>query len=194
MSKTGPRNKEKYEEVIGLRVNDGLFPQEISKISGVPYGTVTKWLHPYPLTKEDLANILAKSRERIPARQKISDQERKRRKIVNSAKWYESHKEDQFRFVKDRRKRMYAWLASIKLNKKCLLCEETHPACLEFHHRNPLEKDREIPIMVGRGVGKEKILQEISKCDLLCSNCHKKLHWNERHQGSRSLAEEAIVS
>jgi len=45
---------------------------------------------------------------------------------------------------------------------------------LEFHHRNPNEKDAEwkkIKLWPW-----EKIKIEIDKCDLLCSNCHKEVH------------------
>ena len=51
---------------------------------------------------------------------------------------------------------------------------------LEFHHINPKEKDTDVCKILGREWS-EKIEEEIGKCKLLCSNCHKEHHWNERH-------------
>jgi hypothetical protein len=59
---------------------------------------------------------------------------------------------------------------------KCVYCSESHPACLDFHHRNPNEKSF--------GMGKAHLCQrsldtvktEIAKCDIVCSNCHRKFH------------------
>ena len=66
-----------------------------------------------------------------------------------------------------------------KKELKCQQCEETHPACLVFHHRNPGEKKFSISQYVGKKTAKQ-IMNEISKCDILCSNCHKKLHYDLR--------------
>jgi len=29
----------------------------------------------------------------------------------------------------------------------------------------------------------EEIMRELQNCMVLCSNCHKKLHWEENHEG-----------
>lgn len=40
--------------------------------------------------------------------------------------------------------------------------------------------------MVHNGSSKEKILAEIGKCTVLCSNCHKKFHWDHpEHRSQR---------
>lgn len=68
------------------------------------------------------------------------------------------------------------WLKEYKTTLFCIQCGETHPACLEFHHRNPNEKKFEISECGGRS--KERVLLEIAKCNVLCANCHRKLHWD----------------
>jgi len=78
--------------------------------------------------------------------------------------------------TKNRRKSIRKFINSLKL--KCVRCPENHIACLDFHHLS--DKDINIADLVNSGASKEKILQEISKCVVLCSNCHRKLHYNER--------------
>lgn len=75
----------------------------------------------------------------------------------------------------DKRKKLFK---EYKKTLKCQRCGENHIACLDFHHKNPAEKDFQI------GVGYcsnsiKRIKEEIAKCDVLCANCHKKLHYNE---------------
>ena len=71
-------------------------------------------------------------------------------------------------------------LMNIKKTLSCT-CGENHPACLEFHHIDPSIKEFEISGAV-RLYGKEKIMNEIAKCIVLCSNCHRKRHWDENNK------------
>jgi hypothetical protein len=50
---------------------------------------------------------------------------------------------------------------------------ETDPTVLEFHHVE--EKDMEIGRMVAQGYPPESIAREISRCVVLCANCHRRL-------------------
>ena len=65
-----------------------------------------------------------------------------------------------------------------KVNRGCARCEEKHPACLEFHHRDQKAKQFTISIAAQRNWNLERIIEEIKKCDVLCSNCHRKEHWD----------------
>ena len=87
--------------------------------------------------------------------------------------------------LKEKRKCYYKqkreWFNEYKKTLKCSKCEENHIACLEFHHINPDKKDFGISEALGQlNLSKEKIIEEISKCEILCSNCHKKLHWENK--------------
>jgi hypothetical protein len=53
---------------------------------------------------------------------------------------------------------------------------------LQFHHRNPREKDFTISNACSWGWSIERILKEMEKCDVLCANCHAKRHWRMRQQ------------
>lgn len=59
-------------------------------------------------------------------------------------------------------------------------CGESHPACLEFHHRRGEEKGANVADLVNSGWPMKRILEEIKKCDVLCANCHRKEHWEEK--------------
>lgn len=71
-----------------------------------------------------------------------------------------------------RQNRQGEWLNSIKT--PCIVCGETEPVCIDFHHINPV--DKEFTIGKHRSRSKEWLLQEISKCVCLCANCHRKVH------------------
>lgn len=80
----------------------------------------------------------------------------------------------------ERRRRVRAWFVEYKSSLSCARCGENHPACIDFHHRDPAQKIRDVAEMASCSYSKEKILAEVAKCDILCSNCHRKLHWDEQ--------------
>lgn len=63
------------------------------------------------------------------------------------------------------------------LKKVCKNCGESHPACLQFHHREPHKKS--FIVSQKLTISKERLLEEIAKCDVLCANCHFKEHWQD---------------
>ena len=91
---------------------------------------------------------------------------------------YKKNKTDYLIKQKERRRKWWLWWKEYRASLKCDSCEENHPACLDFHHRDPTEKDENISHAVHIGWSKKRILAEIAKCDVLCSNCHRKLHWH----------------
>lgn len=74
------------------------------------------------------------------------------------------------------RKSNLKWYKELKKTLKCSKCPENDPACLEFHHLNERTKRFNIASSPGK-FSREIILEEMSKCIILCSNCHKKLHY-----------------
>jgi len=66
---------------------------------------------------------------------------------------------------------------SIKNLYKCYFCSEANSVCLDFHHVNPKTKKFNVAKMSG-SFSMENLLNEISKCVVLCANCHRKLHAN----------------
>jgi len=76
-----------------------------------------------------------------------------------------------------RRKDNRDWFLDIKKDLRCEKCGEDFIYCLEFHHKDPKEKEMNISVMVGQAYGKERIKKEINKCIVLCANCHRKEHY-----------------
>jgi hypothetical protein len=62
---------------------------------------------------------------------------------------------------------------------KCEIGGENHPACLDFHHINPEEK--EFPVeRFKQHLSWSKLKAEIAKYRVLCANCHRKLHYEQK--------------
>lgn len=82
----------------------------------------------------------------------------------------------------ERRERISKELNDYKATLKCSNCPENHPACLEFHHVcEKGEKEFDIGNALRIGYSIKRIFEEIEKCIVLCANCHKKLHYDERN-------------
>lgn len=89
---------------------------------------------------------------------------------------YARNKEKYYQLNIRKRQKLKDWYDSIKANLQCP-CGENHPACLAFHHRDPSQKEFNLAECVNKNYSKKKILAEMEKCDVLCHNCHSKLHW-----------------
>ena len=63
---------------------------------------------------------------------------------------------------------------------KCCLCGyDKYVSALEFHHIDDSEKEFNIGSRINSCEFSDKMLEEIRKCVLLCSNCHRAYHANE---------------
>lgn len=73
------------------------------------------------------------------------------------------------------------WIREYKIGKSCAECGfYSHICALEFHHKDPEEKLFSIS-KFPEGCTKKMLYDEIDKCLILCSNCHKILHWELEH-------------
>lgn len=95
-------------------------------------------------------------------------------------KWYSKNKKLQQERNEKIEIRKKEFVLNLKKNSKCSMCSEGHFAVLDFHHLNPSQKDRTISEMIKDSVSLEKIKLEIKKCIIVCANCHRKLHYEER--------------
>lgn len=72
----------------------------------------------------------------------------------------------------------YIW--NVKEHGCCVCCGEQRPETLAFHHREPEEKL--FGLSDTRALPLSEIKAEITKCDLMCANCHTSLHYWEKHR------------
>ena len=95
--------------------------------------------------------------------------------------WYQKNKAKHISYVRKRDRRIGEWFKEYKKSLSCESCGENHPACLDFHHERP--EDKKFDLGRPRNRSSFKVLKaEIAKCRVLCSNCHRKEHWNQMHR------------
>ena len=92
---------------------------------------------------------------------------------------YENNKSYYVKKARKSKIAMAKWHKEYKSERECILCGEDHIATLVFHHRVPSKKSFAIPHGLVR-YSKKRILEEMEKCDVLCANCHRILHYNMR--------------
>jgi len=108
-----------------------------------------------------------------------------KREIVNAACNQQYHTECQILHAR--------YIHKIRVNKKykdcrylllelkvngCAICGYSKcPAALEFHRVNPQDKSFNVAMGAARGKSYKNIINEVNKCILLCSNCHRELHY-----------------
>lgn len=74
------------------------------------------------------------------------------------------------------RSKVLEFLRRYKQRSGCRLCgENSSPDVLDFHHIDPNTKTMKVNSMA-RNSGVFDVIDEIEKCVVLCSNCHRKMH------------------
>lgn len=91
--------------------------------------------------------------------------------------WRAANKERDRRNWTDLRRRKKEWLDAQKT--ACTVCGESDIACIDFHHNASTKKDANLSEAVAHW-SISRLQTEITKCMMLCSNCHRKLHAIER--------------
>ena len=107
--------------------------------------------------------------------------ERRARSHSTQRNWRLKHKEEVTTRKTLRIKTLRKWLETYKSQLKCRNCGESRLPTLDFHHRIPEEKESSVSEAVHNGWSISRTLREIEKCEVLCANCHRKLHRTERN-------------
>lgn len=91
--------------------------------------------------------------------------------------WYEKNKQFRNKQINVRKRNITKIIQDFKSQKGCIVCQEKHPAALDFHHIH--NKKFLISQLSGLGYSVKTIMNEIAKCIILCANCHRKWHYDE---------------
>lgn len=120
-----------------------------------------------------ILNLKSKYNSRImPAKDK------EKRNAINRAS-YARNKDA--RQKKNREKKATAkqkW-KEFKSTLSCVQCGQNHPAILDFHHIERHPDNRKVNKLLTNKAYKQAA-EEVKKCLVLCANCHRIHHHNER--------------
>lgn len=96
--------------------------------------------------------------------------------------WHQRNREKRLAKVYERKAAIHEYIQGIKNQLYCADCGERHPATLQFHHLNSEDKTFAIGKAAKRGFSLDRIKKEISKCTVLCANCHAIRHYTMREK------------
>lgn len=113
---------------------------------------------------------------------------------IRSRRYYAENHDKHIKVIIERNKILEQKLRKIVNSIKgsgCQVCSEKDIACIDFHHIFELDKDLAISVLLGRG-SKKRLKEELLKCALLCSNCHRKLHFYKQNLNLKPLTKQEI--
>ncbi len=137
--------------------------------------------------KEVNRKYYLKTKYVLTKKYKIEQEKRKKDKIEYNRKWEADNKDKRAVQAKKARKKSRLWINKYKRTLKCEICgyNKCYEA-LDFHHKDLTKKEFSISQSLTK-FGKEKILEEIKKCKVLCSNCHRELHFEEKQKNMSQI-------
>jgi len=91
---------------------------------------------------------------------------------IKNHEHYLKHKDEVCMNSQHRRERNQNFVLEYVLKNPCRECGETDPLVLEFDHRERESKVFNISDGCVRKYALDRMKEEISKCDVLCANCH----------------------
>jgi hypothetical protein len=96
-----------------------------------------------------------------------------------SKKYYEANKAKALLANAATRRKKKAEFKQWKATLSCVQCGFSHVAALDFHHTNAEDKEGIVSELLRQGRFK-KAKAEADKCIVLCANCHRVHHFEEK--------------
>ena len=105
----------------------------------------------------------------------LQEEARKKYNLEHSMKHYTTRKQ---------------YLQAYKAERGCKVCGEKDYACLDYHHRDETTKHKKLSTKGTLGNSKgswyrlslDEVTKELTLVDVLCANCHRKLHRDEKEK------------
>lgn len=86
------------------------------------------------------------------------------------------------------RQKAYEYLWPYLMSHPCVDCGETDILVLEFDHKDRTSKSEDVSRIIRRAGPLRQLIEEISKCDVRCANCHRRKTEKERNSWKLSYA------
>jgi hypothetical protein len=100
-------------------------------------------------------------------------------KLRSREHYLKTQDETKLRNAKTRKKKREEWV-EFKSTLSCTNCGFSHPAVIDFHHVE--RKDKRSVHKLAQNSNYTTAREEIKKCIVLCANCHRIVHYEERQQ------------
>lgn len=127
-----------------------------------------------PSSKEKKREAYLKNRDKILEQAKLKYQQNKNVYLEYQKKYRKKNRNIIAKKSKDKRNSRLLKAVAL-LGGKCSRCLQVFdPVCYDFHHTDPSSK--EFTISENMLVSESRLLAEVSKCKLLCANCHRLTH------------------
>jgi len=84
------------------------------------------------------------------------------------------YREDLYAAQKRYRQKIRAKLLEFLSTKACMDCGERDPIVLDFDHRDQKNKFKNVAKMLAGHYSWQSVESEIKKCEIRCSNCHRR--------------------
>lgn len=89
-------------------------------------------------------------------------------------------------YSKKRREDLKKFIEETKKENVCIRCKGNDWRTLEFHHRNPKDKKFSIFQAIHNRYSIKSVIKEMEKCDIVCANCHRVIHWEWQNEGKEN--------
>jgi len=112
----------------------------------------------------------------MPYKDKIVKQTKQK---TYASTYYQNNKDKVLATTKASVKKYKEQWRSFKATLSCVKCGQNHPATLDFHHIDSSTKESSVNKLIKYRAFK-RAMEEVKKCVVLCANCHRIHHHDER--------------